>query len=148
MTDSIGKRLAEELQRRAASQAELQQEATRKSEAQEASDHAALDSLARRVGEEVASFNANAGSLPHLVLSPPDDTQPYILTGPRKVSFLVHANKLQITIAPSTSPLLSNVVHDTKGYSFHHIGLNGMATHRESTEDEIVDDLLKQACGF
>ena len=148
MTDSIGKRLAEELQRRAASQAQLQQEAIRKTEAQEASDHAALDSLVRRVTEEVASFNENAGDLPHLVLSSPENALPYTLTGPRKISFLVHANKLQITIAPSTSPLLSDVVHDAKGYSYHHIGLNGMATHRESTEDEIVDDLLKQACGF
>ena len=148
MSDSIGKRLAEELKRRAETRARLQQEANRKNEEQEASDHVALDSLARRIREEVDNFNENAGDLPHLAFCAQDGSLPYTLTGTKTVSFFIEASKLQITVSHSSSPLLSKLVHDAKGYSYHHIGLNGMATHRESTEDEIVDDLLKQACGL
>ena len=148
MDDSIGKRLAAELKRRAETRSKLQHEVDRKNDEQDASDRAALGSLVNRVREEVENFNDNAGDLPRLALSAQNDGLSWTLAGTRKMGFSIHASKLQITIASSSSPLLSNVVQGPKGYSFQHIGPNGMATHRESTEDEIVDDLLKQACGL
>lgn len=148
MTESIGKQLAEDLKRRAAAESRLQEEAARKSAEQKASDDAALASLARRVGEEVDAFNQNAEGLPRIALSRQDELSPYTLSAARQLNFSVAAGRLQITILPGHSPLFSTVAQDASGYVYHHIGPNGMATNRVSTEDEVVDGLLRQACGL
>ncbi len=148
MGDSIGKTLAEELKKRAGVQAKLQEEAQRKSTQQKASDDAALTSLVKRIGAEVENFNENADDLPRLYLSGVGAGGHYTLTSIRTIVFRIHASRLDITIAPSTSPVLSTVIDDGKGFRYRHIGPNGMATNRESTENEIVDGLLKQACGL
>ena len=148
MTDSIGKKLAEELKQRADARTRLEEAAAKKNTEQKASDEAALASLAKRVGEEVDSFNGNADGLPPLALSRPDALGPYELKSTRHLNFSIEGSKLQITIVPSHSPLFSTITHDANGYIYHHIGHNGMATNRLSTENEIVDSLLRQACGL
>ena len=148
MNDPIGKRLAEELKQRANAKAVLEDAAARKHDEQKASDDAALTSLANRVREEVDIFNAHADGLPLLALSRENDAGSYDLRSVRHLNFSVHAQRLQITILPSQSPLFSTVTHDPSGYLYHHIGPNGMATNRLSTENEIVDSLLRQACGL
>lgn len=148
MNDSVGKKLAEELKHRANEKAAKEDAATQKHNEEKASDDAALSSLATRVREEVDIFNLHAQGLPPLTLSRDNDASPYDLRSVKHLTFSVHANRLQITIVPSHSPLFSTVTHDANGYIYHHIGPNGMATNRLSTEDEIVDSLLRQACGL
>ncbi len=148
MNDGIGRKLAEELKQRAEARTRLEEAAAKKSNEQKASDEAALGSLAKRVQEEAAAFNQSVGALPALVLSRPDAHCPYELKGSKQINFSIEANKLQITIMPGHAPLFSNVRHGADGYTYLHIGPNGMATQRESTEDEIVESLLRQACGL
>lgn len=148
MNDPIGKKLAEELKLRAKAKAAQDNAATQKHNEEVAADEAALTSLATRVREEVDIFNLYAQDLPPLTLSREEDLSSYNLRSVRHLNFSVHAHRLQITIVPSHSPLFSTVSHDANGYIYHHIGPNGMATNRLSTENEIVDSLLRQACGL
>ena len=148
MNDGIGRKLADELRSRASAKAVLQQAADRKSTEQKASDDAALASLVKRVEEEVVAFNQHAEQLTPLSLSRVDDRSPYMLTSLKQLNFFIEAGKLQITIEPGHAPLYSRVGHDANGYRYHHIGPNGTATNRESSENEIVDSLLRQACGL
>ncbi len=148
MQDGIGKKLAEEFKGRTDARLKLEEAETRKIASQKASDGAALESLVGRLREEVESFNQNAGQLPPLSLTRADELGPHVLNGVKQLEFSIEDSRLQITVLPSHSPLFSTVQHGATGYTYLHIGHNGMATNRESTEDQIVETLMRQVCGL